>query len=209
MMRSAFIAASTALIASLGACSQTDIDFSYQEESCEVYYTVLAGYIGNPGYLQSDTTNTDNGLYARSPLPNSWIDAANSPDCYPIEDEQLLQSCLENQVELEQDISSWGGAVFDSPVRSLSSCELEKLPQFSEGTFINFKHDESMDKWNSDNSRIPYITVSNVAFSPNRDSALIALDYPCSGLCGMGYFILLKNDGEEWTVSGSMMSWIS
>ncbi|HYJ47199.1 MAG TPA: hypothetical protein VEV81_11360 [Pyrinomonadaceae bacterium] len=72
---------------------------------------------------------------------------------------------------------------------------------------------QGLDGWDRFYERYPVssgiIGFSNVGFNRAMNQALVSTSRSCGGLCGAGYFVLLKKEQGVWKVQSKQMTWVS
>ena len=93
----------------------------------------------------------------------------------------------------------------DIPVKYLMVSDDDLEPLFPEG---------EVDRWwrrfyarYPDSSGI--INFSHIGFDDQMNQALVVTGRSCGGLCGAGYFVLLKKDHGLWSVQYKVNTWVS
>lgn len=93
---------------------------------------------------------------------------------------------------------------FDIPVKYVLATDKELEAIFS---------NDVIDGWNRFYKEFPdssgLINFSNVGFSRDGEQAFLYVIRSCGGLCGAGYYVLLKKKNAVWEVIGARNVWVS
>jgi hypothetical protein len=73
--------------------------------------------------------------------------------------------------------------------------------------------DKGIGRWDVFYARYPnsngFIRLSNVGFNREMNQALVNTSKSCGGLCGAGYYVLLKKEQGIWKVNRQVNTWVS
>ena len=83
----------------------------------------------------------------------------------------------------------------------------------TDSTFRSFFQRDPRTGWMAFRERYPdvqgVIELSNVAYDPGGDSAVVYVAVKCGPLCGWGGLYFLARTGQVWTIARIQMEWVS
>jgi hypothetical protein len=94
---------------------------------------------------------------------------------------------------------------FELPVKYVLITGKDLQPLNAEGEIVGF--------WQRFYARYPdssgLLSFSNVGFNREMTQALVSTTRGCGGLCGAGYYVLLRKERGQWIVRYEVTAWIS
>ena len=175
-----------------------------------VYKTEILRYddVGSKVAIKPKSISDDEVLDYRAVPPNIFI--------RDTEQTEIVTSYLGEQVEsiiTEEflfDSSAFFSGEFPTKTHKIRNCfsGLENQPLLEDIDYRVIMNNEK-NNYGDDTKYIILWSFTTPVFSEDRQHAIIYIEYYCGGLCGQGYYMLLKKSDVKWTPIGIHLLWVS